>query len=43
MLAPYILGGGKRLFEGGSRRDFELTETLTTDVGSLILTYTRKR
>jgi dihydrofolate reductase len=43
MLVPYTLGGGKRLFEGGPRRDFELTETLTTDVGSLILTYARTR
>jgi dihydrofolate reductase len=43
MIAPYTMGGGKRLFEGGPRRDFELTETLTTDVGSLILTYARTR
>lgn len=43
MLAPYTLGGGKRLFEGGPRRDFELTEVISTDVGSLILTYARKR
>jgi dihydrofolate reductase len=43
MLAPYTMGGGKRLFEGGPRRDFDLVETLTTDVGSLILTYARKR
>lgn len=43
MLAPYTLGGGKRLFEDGARRDFELTEVLTTDVGSLIMTYARKR
>ena len=43
MLVPYTLGGGKRLFEGGPRRDFTLTETITTDVGSLILTYQRKR
>jgi len=43
MLAPYTLGGGKRLFEGGPRRDFALTETIQTDVGSLILTYERAR
>jgi dihydrofolate reductase len=43
MLTPYTLGGGKRLFEGGPRRDFELAETLRTDVGSLILTYARMR
>lgn len=43
MIPPYTLGGGKRLFEGGPRRDFALTETLTTDVGSLILTYARTR
>ena len=43
MIAPYTLGGGKKLFEGGPRRDFELTEAIQTDVGSLILTYARKR
>jgi dihydrofolate reductase len=43
MLVPYTLGGGKRLFDAGPRRDFALTETLTTDVGSLILTYARAR
>jgi dihydrofolate reductase len=43
MLAPYTMGGGKRLFDGGPGRDFNLVETLTTDVGSLILTYARKR
>ena len=43
MIAPYTLGGGQRLFDGGPRRDFALVETLTTDVGSLILTYARKR
>jgi dihydrofolate reductase len=43
MLVPYTLGGGKKLFEGGPRRDFELAETIQTDVGSLILTYARKR
>jgi dihydrofolate reductase len=42
MLAPYTMGGGKRLFGTGPRRDFALVETLTTDVGSLILTYARK-
>lgn len=42
MLTPYTLGGGKRLFEDRARRDFELVETLTTDVGGLILTYRRK-
>jgi len=43
MITPYTMGGGKRLFEAGPRRDFALTETLTTDVGSLILTYARTR
>lgn len=43
MLVPYTLGGGKRLFDGGPRRDFTLAESITTDVGSLILTYERKR
>lgn len=43
MLVPYTLGGGKRLFADKTRRDFELVETITTDVGSLILTYRRKR
>lgn len=43
MLVPYTLGGGKRLFEDKARRDFELVETIATDVGSLILTYARKR
>lgn len=43
MLAPYTMGGGKRFFGPGERRDFELVETLMTDMGSLILTYARKR
>ena len=43
MLTPSTMGGGKRLFADGPGRDFELVETLTTDVGSLILTYSRKR
>lgn len=43
MLAPYTLGGGKKLFEGGLRRDFALTEVIHTDVNSLILTYAKKR
>jgi len=43
MLTPYTMGGGKRFFGPGPRRDFDLVETLTTDVGSLILTYARKR
>ncbi|WP_309092243.1 dihydrofolate reductase family protein [Phenylobacterium sp.] len=43
MLVPYTLGGGKRLFDDKTRRDFELAESITTDVGSLILTYARKR
>lgn len=43
MLTPYTLGGGKRLFDNRARRDFELVESIATDVGSLILTYVRKR
>ena len=43
MLTPTTMGGGKRLFADGPGRDFELVETLTTDVGSLILMYSRKR
>lgn len=43
MLVPYTLGGGKRLFEDRMRRDFELVETIATDVSSLILTFARKR
>lgn len=43
MLVPYTLGGGAKLFDGGPRRDFALSESLTTDMGSLILTYERTR
>ena len=43
MIAPYTLGGGKPLFDGGPPQDFELTECKRLDVGSVILSYTRKR
>ena len=43
MIAPYLLGGGKRLFPEGVNRDFELTECKQTDVGSVIVSYARKR
>ena len=42
MLVPYTLGGGRRLFEDKIRRDFELVETIATDVSTLILTFARK-
>ena len=43
MLAPYTLGGGKRLFADGVAQGFALVDSHRTDVDSLILTYARKR
>jgi dihydrofolate reductase len=43
MIAPYLLGAGKRLFPEGVNRDFELTECKPMDVGSVIVSYARKR
>jgi dihydrofolate reductase len=41
MVTPTLLGGGKRLFPDGVRRDVKLVEEKRLDVGSLILRYAR--
>ena len=43
MIAPYLLGGGKRMFPDGVRRDFALVECKQLDVGSVIVSHARKR
>ena len=43
MVTPTLLGGGLRLFPDGVRRDLELVESQTLDVGSLIVRYARSR
>lgn len=43
MITPSLLGGGLKLFPDGVRRDLELVESKTLDVGSLIVRYARKR
>lgn len=40
MITPTLLGGGKRLYDGGyGRRQLILTQTQQMDTGSVILTY----
>jgi dihydrofolate reductase len=40
MVTPILLGGGKRLFDGGyDRRQLKLIQTQQMDTGSVILTY----
>jgi len=41
MITPVLLGGGKRLFPDGVRRDLKLVEDKRLDVGSVILRYAR--
>ncbi|NUP23016.1 MAG: dihydrofolate reductase [Streptomyces sp.] len=38
---PTVIGGGKRLFNGGTRLDLELTDTTTAGTGVVISTYRR--
>ena len=42
MIAPMLFGGGLSLFPEGVRRDLELVESQTLDVGSLIVRYAKK-
>jgi dihydrofolate reductase len=42
MITPTLLGGGKRLFPDGVRRELTLVESHVLDVGSVILRYVRK-
>jgi dihydrofolate reductase len=41
MVFPVVLGSGRRLFESGSKKRFELAETSTTSSGCVILIYRR--
>jgi dihydrofolate reductase len=41
MVFPVVLGSGRRLFEPGSKRRFELVESRTTGSGVVILIYRR--
>jgi len=44
MIDPLLLGSGKRLFAGGTRRmPLRLVDTKTTDAGVLFATYRRER
>jgi dihydrofolate reductase len=43
MITPALLGGGKRLFPDGVRRELRLLESHALDVGSLIVRYAPKR
>ncbi|MBW8812147.1 MAG: dihydrofolate reductase [Caulobacterales bacterium] len=41
MITPQLLGGGKRLFPEGVRRELKLVESHVLDVGSVIVRYAR--
>jgi dihydrofolate reductase len=39
MIAPLVLGTGRRLFAGGTQASLRLVDSITTDTGVLIATY----
>jgi hypothetical protein len=41
MIAPLVLGTGRRLFGGGARTSLRLLESSTTRTGMLMATYER--
>lgn len=43
MIAPVVLGGGRRLFAGGTHAPLRLLESVTTPTGVLLVTYERVR
>jgi dihydrofolate reductase len=43
MIAPLVLGTGRRLFAGGTPASLTLIDSCTTSTGVLIVTYTRTR
>jgi dihydrofolate reductase len=42
MIAPLVLGTGRRLFGGGARQSLRLTDSTTSKTGMLIATYERR-
>jgi dihydrofolate reductase len=43
MIAPLVLGTGRRLFAGGPQASLRLVECITTSMGALVATYERDR
>jgi len=43
MIAPLVLGGGRRLFAGGMHASLRLVESVTTRTGVVIAGYERER
>ena len=43
MIAPVVLGNGRRLFEGGVQASLRLVESVTTSTGVVMTTYERVR
>jgi hypothetical protein len=43
MIAPVVLGAGRRLFGEGVRAALRLTESVTTSTGMLLVTYEPER
>jgi dihydrofolate reductase len=43
MIAPLVLGAGRRLFAGGTQTSLRLVNTTTTSAGVLIATYEQAR
>jgi dihydrofolate reductase len=43
MIAPLVLGGGRRLFPGGTRAPLRLVECVTSGTGVVMATYERAR
>jgi dihydrofolate reductase len=43
MIAPLVLGTGRRLFAGGTRASLRLVDSSTTSTGVLIVTYESAR
>ena len=43
MIAPLVLGSGRRLFAGGTRASLRLVECVTSGTGVVMATYERAR
>jgi len=43
MIAPLVLGTGRRLFPGGAQASLRLVDSITTSTGVLIVTYEAAR
>jgi dihydrofolate reductase len=43
MIAPVVLGAGRRLFGEGVRATLRLTESVTTNTGMMLVTYEAER